>query len=212
MKDAKVKDIMSKEVQTLERNDTLNLAQGLMGQKRIRHFPVLGGDVLVGVVSQRDLFHATLGSVMNYGERSEEAYLATVAVKEVMQEPAIIVSPQVSVQEAAGLMVEKQSWLPSWGRRGKAGWNCHRDRHPEASRRHVALRQGVPSRNPWHRTKGSPIEFMLQYRFATPEPLKTRPAADRPASMPQVSSQARTRASEDKSPLPPVLCLRNMGE
>ena len=45
---------------------------------------------------------------MNYGERSEEAYLATVAVKEVMQEPAIIVSPQVSVQEAAGLMVEKQ--------------------------------------------------------------------------------------------------------
>lgn len=108
MKAAKVKDIMSKEVQTLERNDTLNLAQGLMGQKRIRHFPVLGGDVLVGVVSQRDLFHATLGSVMNYGERSEEAYLATVAVKEVMQEPAIIVSPQVSVQEAAGLMVEKQ--------------------------------------------------------------------------------------------------------
>ena len=56
MKGATVKDIMSKEVQTLERNGTLNLAQDIMGQKRIRHFPVLGGDVLVGVVSQRDLF------------------------------------------------------------------------------------------------------------------------------------------------------------
>ena len=149
---------------------------------------------------------------MNYGERSEEAYLATVAVKEVMQEPAIIVSPQVSVQEAAGLMVEKQiGCLPVVDEEKLVGIVTETDILKLVGR-HVTLRQGVPSRNPWHRTKGSPIESMLQYRFATPEPLKTRPAADRPASMPQVSSQARTRASEDQSPLPPVLCLRNMGE
>ena len=56
MKDAKVKDIMSKEVQTLERNDTLNLAQDLMGQKRIRHFPVLGGDVHWSGSSRNGIF------------------------------------------------------------------------------------------------------------------------------------------------------------
>ena len=76
-----------------------------MAQERIRHFPVLDGGRVVGVVSQRDLFHATLGSLMNYGERSEQANLASVAVKEVMEEPAVTISPEASVKEAAAVMV-----------------------------------------------------------------------------------------------------------
>ena len=101
----KVREIMSTEVRTLGRNDNLGLARDIMRQERIRHFPVLDGDRVVGVVSQRDLFHATLGSLMNYGERSEQAYLASVAVKEVMEQPAVTISPEASVKEAAALMV-----------------------------------------------------------------------------------------------------------
>ena len=100
-----VREIMSTEVKTLGRNDNLGLARDIMRQERIRHFPVLDGDWVVGVVSQRDLFHATLGSLMNYGERSEQAYLASVAVKEVMEQPAVTISPEASVKEAAALMV-----------------------------------------------------------------------------------------------------------
>jgi CBS domain-containing protein len=92
----------------MDRNDTLELAQDIMTQKRIRHFPVLDGDQLVGVMSQRDLFHATLGSVMKYGEKTEQSFLTTVAVKAVMSEPPITIAPDRTVKEAAQLMVEKQ--------------------------------------------------------------------------------------------------------
>ena len=104
----KVREIMSTEVRTLGRNDNLGLARDIMRQERIRHFPVLDDGRVVGVVSQRDLFHATLGSLMNYGERSEQAYLASVSVKEVMEEPAVTISPEASVKEAAALMVQRR--------------------------------------------------------------------------------------------------------
>ena len=108
MKDVTVQEIMSTDVKTLERNDNLSLAQDIMKQERIRHFPVLAGSRVVGVVSQRDLLHATLGSVMDYGEKSEKAYLASVVVKEVMTDPAVTISPQASIKEAAALMVQRR--------------------------------------------------------------------------------------------------------
>ena len=108
MTDKKVRDIMSTQLKTLERNDTLRLARDIMAQRRIRHFPVVDAGKLVGVVSQRDLFRATLGSVMKYGEVAERAFLASVAVKEVLSEPAITISADALVKKAARLMIEKQ--------------------------------------------------------------------------------------------------------
>ena len=97
---------MSTELRTLERNDTLQLARDIMKQQRIRHFPVLDGGKLVGIVSQRDLFHATLGSVM--GDAAERSYLAMIKVKEVLSEPPITITPDASTKEAASRMVEKE--------------------------------------------------------------------------------------------------------
>jgi len=54
-----VRDIMVTKLITLGRNDTLDVAKDIMTQDRIRHFPVMDEGQLVGVVSQRDLFHAS---------------------------------------------------------------------------------------------------------------------------------------------------------
>ena len=103
-----VRDIMATEVVTLGRNDTLQLAKDIMALGRIRHFPVVDEGEVVGVVSQRDLFRASLGSVMKYGEKAERSFLDTVAVKEVMSGPPMTISPDVSIKEAARLMVERK--------------------------------------------------------------------------------------------------------
>ena len=100
-----VRDIMSAEVTTLGRNDTLLLAKDIMNLGRIRHFPVVEEDELVGVVSQRDLYRASLGTVMQYGEKAQRAFLESVAIKEVMADP-ISIGPNASVQDAARLMME----------------------------------------------------------------------------------------------------------
>lgn len=103
-----VRDIMTAEVTTMERNDTLQLAKDIMTLGRIRHFPVVDEGQVVGVVSQRDLFRASLGSVMKYGEKAEREFLSTVAIKEVMSGSPTTISPDASIKEAARLMVEKK--------------------------------------------------------------------------------------------------------
>ena len=100
-----VQDIMSAEVATLGRNDTLLLAKDIMNLGRIRHFPVVEDDELVGVVSQRDLYRASLGTVMQYGEKAQRAFLESVAVKEIMVDP-ISIGPDATVRDAARLMME----------------------------------------------------------------------------------------------------------
>lgn len=100
-----VRDIMSVEVTTLGRNDTLLLAKDIMNLGRIRHFPVVEDDELVGVVSQRDLYRASLGTVMQYGEKAQRAFLESVVVKEVMADP-ISIGPDATVGDAARLMME----------------------------------------------------------------------------------------------------------
>ena len=108
-----VREIMSAEVTTLGRNDTLQLAQDIMTLGRVRHFPVLEDGEVVGVMSQRDLYKASLGSVMKYGEKAQREFLDTIAVKEVMHYPPVTTPPQASVKEAARLMLgEKIGCLP----------------------------------------------------------------------------------------------------
>jgi CBS domain-containing membrane protein len=104
----KVNDIMTREVKTLGRNDTLDIARDVMALGRIRHLPVLDDGKVVGVVSQRDLFSAGLVAALGYGSRTQTTLLKTVSVKEVMSEPPITVSPEVRVTKAARLMMEKK--------------------------------------------------------------------------------------------------------
>lgn len=108
-----VSEVMASEVTTLGRNDTLQLARDIMNLGRVRHFPVVEEDQVVGVVSQRDLYKASLGSVMKYGEKAQREFLNTIAVKEVMKYPPITIAPHASVKEAARLMMkEKIGCLP----------------------------------------------------------------------------------------------------
>jgi CBS domain-containing protein len=106
--DVKVKDLMATKVSTLGRNDTLDLADNVMALERIRHLPVLDERRVVGVVSQRDLFRSALAVALGYGERAQATLLKTLSVKEVMSEPAITISPEATIKEAARLMIERK--------------------------------------------------------------------------------------------------------
>jgi CBS domain-containing membrane protein len=103
--DATVKALMTTEVSTLGRNDTLDVADDLMTLERIRHLPVLDEGQVVGVVSQRDLFRSALAVALGYGENAQKKLLRTIRVKEVMHEPAITVSPDATAKEAIRLML-----------------------------------------------------------------------------------------------------------
>ncbi len=101
-----VKDIMVKEVATLKLDDELSLAEDIMHLGRIRHLPVMDGQRLAGIISERDLFRASLASVIDYDRQMKRDYLKTVVIKEVMKTELITVGPEVTVKEAGQLMLK----------------------------------------------------------------------------------------------------------
>ena len=104
-----VRDVMSREVHTVKRNDELGIADALMKQERVRHLPVLDGDGEVcAVVSQRDLFRGALLRALGFGSRAEESMLKQVAVKEAMSSEIQTTAPDTPVADAARLMIERK--------------------------------------------------------------------------------------------------------
>ena len=105
----RVRDVMSREVHTVKRNDELAIADELMKQKRVRHLPVLDEDGEVcAVVSQRDLFRGALLRALGYGSRAEELMLKQVAVKEAMSAEIQTTAPDTPVADAARVMIERK--------------------------------------------------------------------------------------------------------
>jgi CBS domain-containing protein len=104
-----VKDVMSREVHTVERNDELGIADALMKQERVRHLPVLDEDGEVcAVVSQRDLFRGALLRALGFGSRAEELMLKQVVVKEAMSSEIQTTALDTPVADAARLMIERK--------------------------------------------------------------------------------------------------------
>jgi len=106
---ARVRDLMSGEVATLQRNDQLSIADDVMRLGRIRHLPVLDDDGrLVGIVSQRDLFRGALARALGYGAHAQQKLLGQLLVKEVMTNDPISIAPDAPLAEAARLMLTRK--------------------------------------------------------------------------------------------------------
>ena len=104
----KVRELMSTDVAIVARNDTLTVADDIMSKQRIRHLPVLEGGRLVGILTQRDLFHAGLSTAMGFGQKAQKDFLVTVPVKEVMTDEVVTIGPDEDVKVAARIMLERK--------------------------------------------------------------------------------------------------------
>jgi CBS domain-containing protein len=104
----KVKDIMVKEVATLDVDDELSLANDIMRLGRIRHLPVVSGESLVGIISERDLFRSSLAQALGYGNKDTREVMKTLHIKDVMVKQVVTISPDTELKDAVALMVERK--------------------------------------------------------------------------------------------------------
>jgi len=103
--DRTVADVMSTDLLTLKLNDTLRLADDMLNLAQVRHFPVLDGDKVAGIVNHDDLLHASMASLVRHPKDSPREALGAVAIKDIMK-AAITVGPDTSIRAAAETMVE----------------------------------------------------------------------------------------------------------
>jgi CBS domain-containing protein len=103
--DELVSQFMQTEFVTLRPSDRLDFADDVMKLGRIRHMPVVEGNRVLGVVSQRDLLAASLSRVMEIDPRDHRSFLRSVEISEVMSEPVITIEPTRTIREAAELMI-----------------------------------------------------------------------------------------------------------
>ena len=110
----KVRNLMHTNLVTLEVSDTLNIAEDIMRMRRIRHLPVVNADKhIVGMVTQRDLFKASISSVFGFSREKEQKWRGTIKVKDVMTQEVTTVSPETGLVEAVEkLLTAKFSSLP----------------------------------------------------------------------------------------------------
>ena len=104
----RIRDIMKTEVVTLQANEQLSVASDIMHLARIRHLPIVQGDQLVGIISQRDLYKASLSSLLGYDYAENRDHLKKVAIKDVMMKRVATIGPDAEIAEAGCIMLAKK--------------------------------------------------------------------------------------------------------
>lgn len=95
----KVRDIMSKEVCTLSKEDSIEKAAQLMKEHDVGSMPVCNQDIVVGIVTDRDI---TLRAVADSSDTQQ------LKVKDIMTSNPIVGNHDMNVQDVAKIMSDKQ--------------------------------------------------------------------------------------------------------
>ncbi len=102
----KVREMMTVEVATIEASDTVEAAEERMARERIRHLPVVDGDVVVGIVSHRDVLAASLPSVTNPGTEEDRYLKRKIRIEQIMRGLVETVTPETDVVVAADKLLD----------------------------------------------------------------------------------------------------------
>ena len=104
-----VKDRMTPNPVTVTRDTPFLEALRIMRERGFRHLPVLDRrEKLVGIVTQTDLLHASPSPATALSIAEVNYLLGNLRIREVMSSPAITVSDEIPLEEAARVMVENK--------------------------------------------------------------------------------------------------------
>jgi acetoin utilization protein AcuB len=108
-----VKNWMSKEVVTVNADDSMQNAIYILQEQNIKMLPVMDDGNLVGIITDRDLKKASPSDATTLDMHELLFLISKIKVKDLMKKPVYTVPPDYTVEEAAALLLEKKiSGLP----------------------------------------------------------------------------------------------------
>lgn len=103
-----VEQRMTRDAITLTPDQSLRDAIGLMQRHRIRHVPVVTGQAVVGILTDRDLKRATPSLLSGIDRASFDRVLDQTLVEQAMTRNPFTVTPSTSVRDAVKVMVDRK--------------------------------------------------------------------------------------------------------
>jgi len=104
----KIDKIMQRHVITLQVDEPLINAVEATASERVRHLPILDGDRLVGIMSDRDITRATPSPLLGDQRPEYARILNTTLVSRIMRSAPITAPPDASLAEVVRLMVDNK--------------------------------------------------------------------------------------------------------
>jgi acetoin utilization protein AcuB len=102
----KVRDLMTEDPLSLEPDDTIQQAEELMEENKIRQLPVVSDSELVGIITDRDIRSFLSGHLLGPVKERQKAMNTKIA--SVMTEKPVTLSPDDDLSEAVELLIEEK--------------------------------------------------------------------------------------------------------
>ena len=103
-----VRDIMSKDLTTLQENEFLLDATLIFSRASCRHVPILRDKKLVGIVTERDLKHYSPSILSGIPAEEYNRLMATTPLSKIMTRDMITIQPDKSIYEALHILVDRR--------------------------------------------------------------------------------------------------------
>ncbi|WP_430466728.1 CBS domain-containing protein [Winogradskyella ouciana] len=104
-----VSTIMSKHLIALNRSDDLEYAEMLFKRHKIRHIPVVSGEVIVGILSYTDLLRISFADAVDESESEVDTLVYNMfTIDQVMAKNVVTVNSQTSIKEVAKILATRE--------------------------------------------------------------------------------------------------------
>ena len=104
-----VSTIMSKHLIALNRSDDLEYAEMLFKRHKIRHIPVVSGEVIVGILSYTDLLRISFADAVDESESEVDTLIYNMfTIDQVMAKNVVTVNSQTSIKEVAKILATRE--------------------------------------------------------------------------------------------------------
>ncbi len=106
----KVEEIMTKGVFTVSLYDTINDADRIMREEKVRHVPVIDGSRFIGLITERTINEYTLRQIYDFDDNIEDSGKNKIFdFQQVMARDVHLIYPEDSVKKAVEIMAKKKT-------------------------------------------------------------------------------------------------------
>lgn len=104
-----ISEIMSTNIIALNRDDDLETAEILFKRHKIRHIPVVNGEVIIGMLSYSDLLRISFADAVYDTEDEVDTVVYNMfTIEQVMVKNVVTVPPTATIKDVAKILVEKE--------------------------------------------------------------------------------------------------------